>query len=281
MKILKSTIKRCDDFYYINIDMLVETSIVHDTCNILFKNNDNIIYVLSATNGYINNNTVILSNTHKSLMISLEHESDIEDLECFVSYYDNNYLIDFFSETITIDKISSISPSVIRANKLNSVDTNIFDKKLQTFSNMMAKKIGSCSLNVEVKEDIIITVLNAPSKNIYLSFGEMTTKIAASDIIFSLYENIKKIIIPKEMIWKLYSEYSNNAELGCFEIVSPAFCSIKNIYYKTPVSNIISISDIPRMKKNKLEYFKDPMNRDLNANKWYIGSTNLPIYRDS
>lgn len=281
MKILKSTINRYNDIYYINVDISVVVSTKYDNCSILFKNENNIIYVVSSTNGYITNNTIMLAGGHKSLTVSLEHRSNIEDIECFVSYYSNGDLIEFDSEIISLYKTESISQNDVYTAKVNGADTNIFEKRIQTFSDILNKKQGTCSVHVDVKEDIVITVLSSPKKNIYLSFGEITTNIRSSDVIFLLYKGIKKIVIPKEVIWKLYKEYSNNARLGCCEIVSPSFCSIKNVYYKAPVSNVISVSDVPRIIKTELQYFKDPLNRYLNAEKWYIGSANLPIYRDT
>lgn len=280
MKIIKSDINRYSDIYYINLDISIGISKSYEKCDIFFKNNDCILYVISSTDGNIFNNTITINYDCKYISVSIEHISNMEYIECFVSYYNYGDLIESESTSIIIKKSENISPSNIQYTNINGVDTNVFNDKLHTFFNILNKKRGNCSIHVDIKDDIIITVLVSPQQNTYLSFGEITSNIMSSDVIFLLYTGVKKIILPKEIIWKSYDKYSHRARLGCCEIIKPTFCSVKNIYYKIPVSNLILVSDTPRITKCELEHFSDPLNRNLDTEKWYIGSANLPIYRE-
>jgi len=268
-----TSIIRHNDNYYIDVELNIDYS-NFDNCVISFSDG---YYIVSSNAGHIIDNTVSVTKTSK-VVVRIKHESALKGTECFVSYYINEELQHFDSIIIDTSDINSITDTNISVDNIDGSMTSIFEQKMETFYSVLNKKKPDFSLKIDIDNDIIINIINAPKDSTYISFGEITESLLSSDIILSLYHNIKQIIIPKEIIWKTYDQYSSSSDIGCCKIVSPSFCSIKNNYYKIIVSNKLTLSDLPRYKQSKLSDFYDPMNRPFN-NKWTLSKFCLPVYK--
>jgi hypothetical protein len=70
----------------------------------------------------------------------------------------------------------------------------------------------------------------------------------ASDYLFQLDPNVDKINLPIEIVQKYYPKYTPNCSLGVFELIEPDFLGTKGAYYKSLISNLITLSDIAKAR---------------------------------
>ncbi len=79
-----------------------------------------------------------------------------------------------------------------------------------------------------------------------VSFGEDSIEVTAADYVFRLDPQAPRIAIPREVIKRQYPKYQPQCKLGIFEIIEPDFIGVKGVFYKSRISNLLTLADIAK-----------------------------------
>lgn len=193
--------------------------------------------------------------------------------ECIISCFTDQNLINHESLLFELENLPPIKETPIEIAKIQTSNAD-FSDRLSSVASKLADK--TWRLIIEVANNIHVRVLKPGGSNAYLAFGESGV-ITQNDFIFPIYLGTSKVIIPKEIVWGRYNQYSINARLGCFLIAQTDFHKIKHLYHKVPVSNALPLSEFPKLDTDrKLENFRTPLGDYFDLHSWEI-KNQLPV----
>jgi len=250
-----------------------------EKCVLQFKTDKNPLNVISTSLGIIKDNTVEMTNPSEFIQLYLELGSENKG-ECLLSFYNENTLSKSESLSFPIDLTSCVSPIKSDIQVIKTMGLDFTSRMLQFVDTLGRRPNSRWKVNITVEDDIVLKINNRSQYMCFASVGEMSDKILSSDIIFALYPKIHKLRIPKELIWKKFSSYNSN-NIFCFELVKPDFQKIKNILYKSKISNSLDIHDIPKKVPQVLSDFHNPFGEKF-TNEWTISKVSLlPVHKAS
>ena len=224
----KALLQRRNDTRMINIEIELDFSEKFDYASISFKCH-NELEILATSVGHIQSNSIEVM--HVGLIeCQVEYSTSSNVLECLVGYYSEGVLIHHESILSDFDNQRAIEDISVDIPELKTV-LGSFEDRLVDFKQTLRRTESSLHANVQYDEDdVLITFLSNRDKTSFLSFGEDSEEILASDYIFSVIPETKVLHIPKEII------KSSGTRLSLWELVRPDFLSVSNVYYKVPVS---------------------------------------------
>ncbi len=232
--------------------------------------------IVSTSAGSIIENKVFSSQ--KNFVQIFADLIDVDELDCLISYFRGQELIHFETLPIVLKNTGVIQKDTVVLENISSIDAGYIEKT-EHINKTYALFKTSWRAFVSVDNEILIRFTKRGSDKTYVSFGEITPNLLASDLIFSVDHNTSEVIIPKEMAWSKYNKYSLDTDLGCCLIVTADFHSLTNKYYKVKISNGIGLSDLPRRgSERKLSEFTNPFGQPLKKN-WRVDEmSRLPVY---
>jgi hypothetical protein len=229
-----------------------------DKLHIVINDND----ILASSTGIIKNNCV---DTNSTKVLELFITPDAEEINISIDFFKNG--ININSENIhkTISKLKKdlhpYSPVVFTSKK--NIDS--FKKRIEN------KILSDWSATIELKEDMMIFI-SGKKRDILVCLGTPGEEIQSTDIVFTIYTETDTVLIPKE----LFSRFIDK-KVALYILVRPDFQkSIKNLYYKSRISNEIEIIQ-PEIAIKNIKDYLNPINKILNPLEWVINyETQLP-----
>ncbi len=249
---------------------------ISEKCVLKFITDKRPLNVISTSSGIIRDNAVEITNPPEFIQLYLELGSEDKG-ECLLAFYNGNTLYKSESLLFSIDLNACVSPIKSDIQVIKTVGLDFKSRMLQFVDTLGRRPNSRWKVNITVQDDIVLQINNRSQHTCFASVGEMSDKILSSDIVFTLYPKIHKLIIPKELIWKKFGSYGSN-NIYCFELVKPDFHSINNVLYKSKISNSLSISDVPKKVPQILSNFHDPFGQGF-TDEWRISRVSfLPTY---
>ena len=99
-------------------------------------------------------------------------------------------------------------------------------------------------IELSVSEDIVLEFVSQGKSPIFVSFGQESEEILATDYVFQLIPPVQKMSLPKEILLGRISQFPKETKLGLFELIIPDFIASSESYYKSLISNTITVGDI-------------------------------------
>ncbi len=273
---IETRLYRINDLRLIKVRLTFDFSGYYDKCCISFKEGNTKLEVISTTEGAIQHGSVCINTKRSEVQMEIEHIHNLESFDCLISYLQGDHLMTSEVLTTGIEKTASISSA---PTKIATAKTRIgtYKERLRGLKSMLAKRSSSWRLHVNAQEDVIANVKTHGGTKIFVTFGDMHYEVRASDLIFTIEPKKQKILVPKEVYWKNYRGYLSEY-LGFCELVKVDFHAADNVFYKCPISNSISSSDLPRKEDAHLENYRLPTGAYFDAKFWSIDEdSNLPV----
>ena len=223
--------------------------------------------IIATTKGTIKKNEILISESVKSLQVYLKPKTDV--LHVAANFFNQNKLIECETKNLTLKKIGE--------EELNFHSPVVFTGKkgMELFDNRIKDKITNWSATFAKTSNELLVKINECKRPALVCFGTLEKEIRANDITFTIEPEIKVLSIPNDL---LVSRFSGQ-EVALHALVKPDFQKkIKNLYYKTKVSDSIVIEK-ENVNLRSIADFKDPVDRKLDPLKWVINyKTQLPEY---
>lgn len=218
------------------------------------------INILSTSSGVLKLNSIITQNkTPITILLQIPNSSG--PAECYIAYMQNGTLTNFERLTFSVDlnqysvPVSSFTPKSSGFN---------FRHQFTQFKENLKRVRSPWKFTLKSNEDeivISIKTTNLENERVYVCFGEESDEVLASDLIFWVENDVKNILLPKEIIQNRVRSYSTGARLGCFVLTKCDCHRIDNVYYKTPASNFLGLNDVGRYKTRTI--MQDPFGKTL------------------
>jgi hypothetical protein len=240
------------------------------------------VNILSVDKGSIADNVIHLDASRKFINSTIDHVDNIETIDCLISYLnEHNELIDSENVELPVDKRGSIRPSLVQMVTVETDINNFRERDKQFRRNLKGKKPLNWRVRLDIQDDVVVEILSSGDKAIYVAFGEINEDVLASDVIFQLVPGVTTFVIPREVIWMKYGQYAVDAKLGISGLVKADFHLVKNIFYKSSISNnSLSLSDLPRKTESTIDYFTNPLGGKFESSTWIISKqSSLPVIR--
>ncbi len=151
-----------------------------------------------------------------------------------------------------------------------------FTTRLDAFCDVLREARSKWEVQISCPDDILLSIKSHGERKILASFGEASKDVLGSDYVFTLFPKINLIKLPKEVFWDKYDQYAPSALLGVFELTRPGFIASKNVYFKIPISNSMSLSSFTRKRTPKIGEFRTPTGQPFDDS-WHIGNIGLPV----
>jgi len=226
--------------------------------------------ILSSTTGYIKDNILHSYSGIKNAEIILPYERSVNTIVGNISFCNNGSTE---NNNIAI-KIPSLEQALEKQPEIKTVKSIVQNGSIKIFYKSEWKISSSCL------DDVSIDIVSNGKTPIFVAFGDMKQQRSSSDIVFPIYCSTSKLTIPKEIIWQKHKEYEGDL-LCCWELVKIDHKNINNILYKVPISNNISVSNIPNRKQVSLKDFRTPTGKDFDESLWEISEESyLPVYKN-
>lgn len=237
---------RTDDHRILKVLFVSDYEKKHDYHVISFKCSAEAVDIISTSAGSIDGEgNVKLLDPKAELFI--DYCESASEIECLVGYYQNNELLDYETLTAYFDNTQTIKEAEITIPYLRTIPGS-FKNRFEDFFSALSRRKSSWKIQISCPDDIFLNIVSRSNTSATVIFGENTRDILASDYVFHLDPNINKINIPIEVIKKYYPKYSPQCQLGVFEVIEPDFLGSKGVYYKSLISNLITLSDIAKAR---------------------------------
>jgi len=254
----KATLMKVDDSWQIKVNLSIKSA-----SEISFYDNMEPIEILSASDGFIQDDILIMSKGVRYLEVVLDHVHNIRNIECIINGRHNGEQEVVMLSVPSVDSMSHTVPEIKTVKSIESPDgVKIFYKP-------------EWRVNLSVVGDLRVAVVDS-GVDIFAAVGDASKISSASDFVFPVNKYCNHIIVPKEIIWMMYKEY-NGHKLGCYELVKLAHRP--NILYKVPISNNLDFADLPQKIPVQLRFFRCPTGTSFDPSHWFINeNSNLPVY---
>jgi len=248
------------------------SKISYDKCIIEFVSQGRNITVVSTSVGSINKNSVIITKITDmaNVFVSAPDYSG----ECLISFLSGGQLINSESIPFVVDR-GGVAPLFTNEIDIIKSSGSNFNQRMKHFFDMINRRNSKWRINISVQDDIMLSVKTTSRDTVFVAIGEIGHEMTNSDLIFTLYPNISRIIIPSEIIVSRYNMYKSK-DLCCSELVKPDFCAIDNIFYKSKISNTVNIRKLDLHKHHDIDYYKMPTGTKFESG-WHLSSLNLPV----
>jgi hypothetical protein len=230
------------------------------------RRGDELLEIVSTTEGSIRDRKVVLQKQKSYLEVCLLYRE--KPFDCLIAYLDGDNLMKHETFEIEPEKVRPIESltTVTEPIRTNSLD---FNEKLRELYSELTLKRSTWHLKLELDKDIKVEVLRAGKRFTLVSFGESGPELVDGDFIFTLDPQVKRFVIPMELVWRNFHKYKGKAHLAVFELVRADFHRIPNMFYKRPISNSISLNDVPRMTDISAT-FTSPLGIPLPQDEWSL-----------
>ncbi len=232
-----------------------------------FKQGEKLLDIFSTTEGSINNGRVILRKQKSYLEICIEYTS--EQLECIIAYMDGNDLLKYQTVPIDVEKLNPIRKIEQYTDIIKTKNTD-FSKRMDELHSTSQTRHSSWQLKLEIEKDLKVKVLRSGQAVINVAFGRHSKEPVGGDFIFTLDPTIKNFVIPREVIWRHYRNYGQDARLSIFELVQADFHNVPDVYYKCPISNAVALKQFPKMIDRAITEFTSPSGIYFSSDEWQI-----------
>jgi len=222
--------------------------------------------IVATTQGTIKKNEILLKQIKKNVEVFIE--PDETEIKLNVSYLAKGSIIHY--EALSCDsqapgKVESCHPLTIFTGGKGH---DFFDQRIQ---NKLLKEWNATL--TQISEEMIIQI-RGNKKSTLVCLGTIEKNITAQDLSFILEPDIEKLSVPYDF---LISHFRNQT-IALHLLVKPDFQKkLKNIYYKSKISNEINIPDEQPTLRN-LSDFQAPTG-PFDPLSWIINyNTQLPEY---
>lgn len=232
-------------------------------------NNQKQLDILSTSSGSVLDDRILIHQKPLSISVDIKCPNKSQRVECILTYFQNDEIVHCETSVASIPRSPRKNNKPIAPRQLRMDDTSLSVDDL-------VKKQGLTKWRIEltIDEDVVLSILSSSNLPTLMSFGEISTNLMHTDIIYTAYTDTKTIIIPKEIIYMNYDKY-RTTQLGCCELVSISSQNFSNLYYKIPVSNVIEGNGLSK-RDCKLSDFQYPTGGIFDPRSWQIGQFGLP-----
>ena len=221
----------------------------YDRFTIEVRHGNTVIYMLSTTEGSIKGHRVYVDGRLNTVSYCTSYDTSVKDIETIIVFYYQN---DIVQQEILLSRIDYIDNST--SPKIRTIMPEITELNILDIGSLCKDETAAFKVKLEVLSDIRVDVTDA--NDVYMAFGDKSSVISASDLIFPVEASVSHISIPKEIVWMNYSLYSGDS-LGCYELVK--MDCLDHVYHKVPASNFIRLSDCIAKKDVNLSHFRTPI----------------------
>lgn len=216
----------------------------HEYYMLSFKCGTKAMTVISTSAGSIDGEgNVKLTAAKVELFIDYcEYSSE---LECLVGYYQNNELLDYETLTAYFDNAQAIKATKIAIPHLKTIPGS-FKDRFEDFFLALSRRKSSWKIQISCLDDVFLDIVLRSNTPATVIFGENTKEVLASDYVFRLDPEVHNLNIPIEIIDKQSLKYTSRSQLGVFEVIETDFLGAQGVYYKSLISNLITMSDIAK-----------------------------------
>lgn len=246
MSNLNVSLYRTDDRRILKVEFASEYEKEHDYYMLSFKCNSETVDVISTSSGSIDGEGNVKSKG-VNVDLFIDYCESAPELECLVGYYQNNELLDYETLTAYLDNTQVIKAEEIAIQYLRTIPAS-FKDRFDDFFSALSKRKSSWEIRISCQDDIFLDIVSRSNVSTMVTFGENTRDVLASDYVFSLEPNLHKLTLPIEVVQKKYPKYTPQCQLGIFEVIKPDFLGIEGAYYKSLISNLITLSDIAKAR---------------------------------
>ncbi len=242
MSSIKTKLFRSEDHQMLQVKLDINSTQKYEYAMVSFKCGGESIDILSTSLGSINQDGE-LKLFGISTEIYVEYCETDNELECLVGYYIKNKLKYYETLTSQFDNTKRIENTQVSVPLLRTIPGS-YQERLDDFLDALQRRKSSWKIEVSCPDDILIKVKKSGKNPIMVAWGEDSANLMVSDLIFKVYPDLETINIPKDLTRKNYEQYSEKAKLGIFEIIEPDFVGIKNVFFKSLISNTLSLSGL-------------------------------------
>lgn len=244
MSKLNVTLYRTDDHRVLKVLFSSDYEKNHEYTMLSFKCITETVDVISTSAGSIDGEgNVKLTDSNAELFVNYCENGS--ELECLVGYYSNNELLDYENLIARFEGGQEIKSPDIEVPYIKT-KSGSFSDRFESFFSTLSKRNSLWKVQISCPDDVFLSITSNSDTPTTVTFGENTREVLASDYIFRLDPNIDKLNLPVEMIKN--QKYTPQCELGIFEIIEPDFIGARGVYYKCLISNLITISDITKLR---------------------------------
>ncbi len=246
MSKLDIALYRSDDHRLLKALFVSDYGEPYDYCTLSFKCGTEPVNIISTSMGNIDElGNVKLREPKTELFIDYCESSP--ELECLVGYYENSELLHYETLTAYFDNTQAIEAVETTIPYLRTIPGS-FQDRFEDFFSALSRKKSSWKIQISCPGDIFLDIVSRSNISTTVTFGENTRDVLASDYIFRLDPNVRKLNLPIEVVRKHYPKYTPKCQLGVFEVIEPDFLGARGAYYKNLISNLITISDIAKAR---------------------------------
>jgi len=269
-----SDIIRVKDRLLIKLAIYLERT--HAEWNYLeFRRENSILDILSTTEGFIQNNRIVLKKQKSRLEICIDYSD--KPFDCIIAYLDSDNLMKHETVHIEPEIFKPIQPFGQEAIVVETGE-RLFSDKLQELHKTLTTRRSLWHLRISLERDLKVSVLRSGKSSINVAFGSSGDDVVIGDFIFSIDPDTKNFVIPVELVWMNSKLYPRHARLAIFELVQADFHRVPNMFYKSPISNSVVYSDCDKIETGSLEAFTSPLGLVFTPDQWRC-DYNLPIWR--
>lgn len=244
MSNLNVTLFRTDDQRILKVRFNSDYEKEHDYYMLSFKCQSEAVEIISTSSGSIDGEGNIKSMGPK-IDLFVDYCESASELECLVGYYRNNELLDYETLTAYFDNTQVIKAAEIAIPYLRTIPAS-FKGRFEDFFSALSRRKSSWKIQISCQDDVFLDIVSRSNTPTMVTFGENTRDMLVSDYVFRLEPNIQKLTIPIEVVQKQYPKYTPQCQLGVFEVIEPDFLGTQGAYYKSLISNLITLSDIAK-----------------------------------
>lgn len=246
MSKLDITSYRTDDRRILKVLFASDYMKDHDYYTLSFKCNTEMVPIISTSAGRIDGEgNVRLTEANVELFV--DYCESASELECLVGYYRNNELLDYETLTAYFDNTQAIKATEITIPYLRTIPGS-FKERFEDFFSALSRRKSSWKIQISCPDDVFLDIVSRSNEFAMVTFGENTRDVLASDYTFRLDPDIHKLTLPIELIKRQYPKYTPQCQLGIFEVIKPDFLETHGVYYKSLISNLITLSDIAKSR---------------------------------
>ncbi len=238
------TLYRTEDHRILKVLFASDYEKDHEYHTLSFKCNTESMTIISTSAGSIDGegNAKLTEPTAELFVDYCESSSE---LECLIGYYQNNELLDYETLTAYFDNTQAIKTTEITIPNSRTIPGS-FEDRFEDFFSALLRRKSSWKVQVSCQDDVFLDIVSRSNAPATVIFGENTREVLASDYIFRLEPETHKLNIPIEVIRKKSQKYTPRCQLGVFEVIEPDFLGAQGVFYKSLISNLITMSDIAK-----------------------------------
>jgi len=213
---------------------------------ISFQCGEKVLDIYSTSAGRINavEKQVEIPNL-QPLEIYTEYGEMSSKVDCLIGYYHQRELQHYEALSATFESGKQIVESAIEVPVIATVPES-FSGKFRDFQEKLHRGMSLWKIEMSSTDNIGLTIKTTATEFSLFCFGEFSEEVLASDYIFPLDPKLTHLTIPREILEKKYSQYNPGCKIGIFELVKPDFVGVTDLYFKTLVSNTLSLGDFAK-----------------------------------